>query len=103
MLQIHLVRHGHHPSGFRGGWSNHSLSNLGRAQGSLLADRLLREGFNIDTLVSSDLPRAKETADILGQALNVPVLLDEEWREVNNGVLAGMPDDQAQSRYPGCR
>lgn len=99
--QIYLVRHGHHPEGFRGGWSQHSLSHLGRVQASRLADRLLSEDARVDTLISSDLPRAKETAEILGSALNIPLSLTGEWREVNNGELAGMPNDQVEARYPG--
>jgi probable phosphoglycerate mutase len=98
---IHLVRHGHHPEGFRGGWSHHSLSDLGRTQSILLAERLLREGTKVDTLISSDLPQARETADILARALGVSVSSAEEWREVNNGLLAGMPEDQARTLYPG--
>lgn len=99
--EIHFVRHGHHPEGFRGGWSSHSLSRLGAVQSSLLAQRLRREGARVDTLISSDLPRATETAEILAQALNVPVSPDAEWREADNGVLAGMPEDQARAMYPG--
>ena len=98
---IHLVRHGHHPGGFRGGWSRHSLSRLGRIQSSLLANRLRQEGTKVNTFISSDLPRAGETADILAQASLVSVSFDDGWREVNNGVLAGLPDDKASSLYPG--
>lgn len=99
--EIHFVRHGHHPEGFRGGWSSHSLSRLGEVQSSLLAERLRREGTVVDTLISSDLPRAADTAEILAQALNVAVSPAAEWREVDNGVLAGMPEEQAQAMYPG--
>ena len=99
--EIHFVRHGHHPEGFRGGWSRHSLSRLGVVQSSLLAERLRREGARVDTLISSDLPRASETAEILSQVLRVSVSPSKEWREVDNGVLAGMPEEQAQAMYPG--
>jgi probable phosphoglycerate mutase len=99
--EIHFVRHGHHPEGFRGGWSQHPLSRLGVIQSSLLAERLRREGTQVDTLISSDLPRAEETAEILSATLNVGVTPAREWREVDNGVLAGMPEDQAKATYPG--
>lgn len=99
--EIHLVRHGHHPEGFRGGWSVHSLSDIGRAQSLLLTERLRQGGIKVDTLIASDLPRARETADIVARALRISVLLTEDWREVNNGVLAGMLEDQAQALYPG--
>jgi len=99
--EIHLVRHGHHPEGFRGRWSHHSLSRLGEIQSALLAELMRREGTRVDTLITSDLPRARETAEILAQAVNVPVSSAQDWREVNNGVLAGMPDERAQAMYPG--
>ena len=99
--EIHFVRHGHHPIGFRGGWSSHSLSLLGKVQSSLLAERLRREGTRVDALISSDLPRSAETAEILSHVLRVSVSPSKEWREVDNGVLAGMPEEQAQAMYPG--
>ena len=100
-LEIYFVRHGHHQEGVRGGWSSHSLSQLGVVQSSLLAERLRREGTTVDSLVSSDLPRAAETAEVLSQVLRVAMSPAEEWREVDNGVLAGMPEEQAQDTYPG--
>ncbi len=99
--EILLVRHGHHPDGFRGGWSSHPLTKFGRIQATFLAERLRREGGKINALIASDLPRARETADILGRELDIPVSLNEGWREVDNGVLAGMPNDQADAAYPG--
>lgn len=57
--------------------------------------------FVVDTLISSDLPRAAQTAEILSKTLNTGVTPAMEWREVNNGVLAGMPEDQASAMYPG--
>jgi probable phosphoglycerate mutase len=55
----------------------------------------------VDTLIASDLPRARETANIVARALSIPVSPTQDWREVDNGVLAGMPDDQARTLYPG--
>lgn len=100
-MELYLIRHGHHPDGFRGGWSQHGLSEEGRRQVSRLVDRLQRERFMIDTLISSDLPRAAQTAEAIGLALNQPVTYDSAWREVDNGALAGMPEEEARSGYPG--
>ena len=33
--------------------------------------------------------------------MNIPIELSPEWRETNNGVLAGMPNEQALQMYPG--
>ncbi len=45
--------------------------------------------------------RAKQTADILSAALKLPVTELPEFRETNNGVLAGMDNLIASELYPG--
>lgn len=45
----------------------------------------------IKTIVSSPLSRAKDTADMVAELLKLPVLVDEELREVNFGVQEGQP------------
>lgn len=100
--QIHLIRHGHHGDGFRGGWSPRGLSPQGRAQAQALAGRLRSEGWQIDTLITSDLPRAAQTAAAVAEALGVgDVTPAPQWREVNNGLLAGMANVDVAERYPG--
>lgn len=100
-MELHLVRHGHHPDGFRGGWSQHGLSDLGRRQAWALAERLGLEGWTVDNLISSDLPRAVQTALPVARRLGRRLWRDAAWREVNNGVLAGMPNREVERRFPG--
>ncbi len=38
-----------------------------------------------------DLKRARETAEIIAEFMNLPVTFLPRFRETNNGVLAGMP------------
>lgn len=59
------------------------------------------DDMNIQTIISSDLPRAYHTALPCAQALGIPVMKAKEWRETNNGKLAGMLNKEAQRRYPG--
>lgn len=100
--QIHLIRHGHHGDGFRGGWAPAGLSPQGRAQARALAQRLRSEEWQIDTLITSDLPRAAQTAAAIADALQITdVTSGPQWREVNNGLLAGMANVAAAERYPG--
>lgn len=100
-MHLHLVRHGEHPPAFRGGWSERGLTEQGHRQAAALSARLAQEGWRVDTLISSDLPRAIETAHHVSQALGVSVIPSEIWREVNNGLLAGMPNVEAEVRFPG--
>jgi broad specificity phosphatase PhoE len=38
---------------------------------------------------------------ILAKKLNLHVQLSAAWRETNNGFLAGMPNSEAEEKYPG--
>ncbi|TCH99892.1 histidine phosphatase family protein [Roseococcus sp. SYP-B2431] len=58
----------------------------------------------IRTIVSSPLSRAKDTADMAAEVLKLPVLVDEDLREVNFGVQEGEPmgdwyDDWIADRF----
>lgn len=82
-----------------GGWSVYGLTSEGRAQAKRAAESLVGKG--ISHIFSSDLVRARETAEIAGKRLSLSVDLLPEFREVNNGVLAGMPKTEAAEKYPG--
>lgn len=60
------------------GWSDESLDERGKAAAQKMAADL--KGNPPTAIVTSDLPRAKETADIVGKALGVPVEADERLR-----------------------
>lgn len=98
-----FVRHGKEDERYRGGWSDLDLIPEGVEQAKKLAKHLKAENqeYNITQILSSDLPRAMTTADLLAAELGLPVQKEARLREVNNGVLAGMPDDTARERYPG--
>jgi probable phosphoglycerate mutase len=100
-VTLHFVRHGQEVEGFRGGWSRYGLSEFGQRQVHALVARCRRERLQVDTVISSDLPRAWETGEPLAEALGVPLIPCEQWREANNGVLAGMPNGEAERLYPG--
>lgn len=58
-----------------------------------------KEKYGITGIVSSDLPRTKETADILASELDLPVVTDERLREADNGSLAGMANAEALEKF----
>ncbi len=100
---IYLVRHGKDYEEYRGGWSNLGLIKEGVNQSKKLAEHLYnnKDKYNINTLISSDLSRTVETVKEISAKLNMPVKFCEEWREINNGVLAGMLNTEALHKYPG--
>lgn len=100
---LYLVRHGQDDNTVRGGWSDSPLTEEGKRQSKALADEILlrKDELAIRRILSSDLPRARETARPTADLLNLPVELRAAFREVNNGDLAGMKNDLALVRYPG--
>jgi len=65
------------------------LNPTGVAQARAAAERLRHRG--IATIVASPLSRARVTAEIAGEALGLPVALDDGLREVRFGVQEGQP------------
>ncbi|VTR36146.1 phosphoglycerate mutase [Actinobacillus pleuropneumoniae] len=102
-MAIYLVRHGQDEEGYRGGWSQRGLIDEGIRQAEKLGQYLYEHHheYNIDRIVCSDLQRANQTASILADKLSLPFLSSEDWREMNNGLLAGIPNSLAAEKFPG--
>jgi probable phosphoglycerate mutase len=98
---IILMRHGADDDSRLGGWSDASLSQKGRDQVEKSCKVIDESNLNIKYIYSSDLPRAKETAEIVSKHLGLPVTFLEEFRETNNGDLAGIPKVRFEKEYPG--
>jgi broad specificity phosphatase PhoE len=77
------------------------LNALGRDQAHDLAARLAGEHF--DAIYTSDLSRARETAEIVGAALGVPVRTVQELREIDVGSWSGRTTDEIQREDHGAR
>ena len=65
------------------------LNPTGIAQARAAAQRLRHRG--IATIISSPLSRARVTAEMVAEALHLPVALDDGLREVRFGVQEGQP------------
>lgn len=102
-LKIFLIRHGADEEGYRGGWSQRGLTEAGVNQSKMLGKYLYEhaEQYDIRTVISSDLPRAVQTSKEIEAALNIPGRHTTDWREMNNGELAGMLHAEAEEKYPG--
>lgn len=101
-MNCYLVRHGKDDDSVRGGWSDAPLTEQGIEQVKALANDLaLNSQMNIVQIFSSDLFRAKQTAEIISKKIDVPVVYLPQFRETDNGVLAGMKNTEALNKYPG--
>ena len=96
---IYLMRHGADPSDRYGGWSAYGLTEEGKAQVHNAKYILRNKG--ITKIYSSDLARAKETAEIVARELSLNVMYLPQFRETNNGLLAGMLKAEAIKKFPG--
>ena len=80
----------HHTNGMVGSWTDWELSELGVQQanriGKKLKTELLQKKF---VMYSSDLLRAKQTAENVGKHLGVTPVLRAELRERNLGKCCG--------------
>lgn len=101
---IILIRHGETDWNRAHRWQGFAdipLNDTGRAQAHAAAKALLaRNEGPIDHIISSDLSRAADTARIIAQHINVPLRLDERWREVNVGAWEGKTGDEIQTDDP---
>ncbi len=79
------------------GHSSVGLNQTGKAQAQQTAELL--KNHQIDLILSSDLPRAKETAEIIGKALGVEVVFDKALRERNLGKAEGMLREEAHIAF----
>jgi 2,3-bisphosphoglycerate-dependent phosphoglycerate mutase len=95
MTTLLLVRHGEtdwNAEGKLQGHTDRPLNEYGRRQAQALADRLAAE--QVDALYASDLCRARETAEILGERLGLSVDVDPDLREKNWGTWEGLTSDE---------
>lgn len=91
MTTLLLVRHGEtdwNAEGRLQGHSDRPLSEYGRRQARQLAEEL--EGDEVEAIYSSDLARARETAEIVGERLGIPVVLEPALREKDWGTWEGL-------------
>jgi broad specificity phosphatase PhoE len=91
VTRLLLVRHGEtdwNADGRLQGQTDRPLSDYGRRQALQLADELESEEF--EAIYSSDLARARETAQIVGDRLEIPVELDPYLREKDWGTWEGL-------------
>jgi broad specificity phosphatase PhoE len=75
------------------------LNAVGRDQARATAESLKSLGF--DRMVTSDLARARQTAEIIGSKLGLVATPDSLLRERCFGVLEGQPQEMLESHASG--
>ena len=101
MTIVILARHGETDWNRDGIWQGHGdppLNDVGRRQAEALAQRM--RDAEIDVLYSSDLRRARETAEYVSLALGLPVIADMDLREVDVGSWTGLTWIEIAERFP---
>lgn len=104
MSRLLLLRHGESTWNAEGrfqGWADPPLTTLGEQQAVDAAAGLSGLGFT--RVCSSDLTRARRTAEALAEALGLgEVLIDSGLRERNGGAFEGHTAEENRARYPQC-
>lgn len=93
MKNIITIQHAqsiHHTNGMIGSWTDWDLSDLGIEQAENIGKRLEKELSNKDYIMyTSDLLRAKHTAEIVAKHLKIEPIVREVLRERNLGDAVG--------------
>ncbi|HBM98819.1 MAG TPA: histidine phosphatase family protein [Ruminococcus sp.] len=80
----------HHTNGMVGSWTDWELSALGVQQANRIGEKLKTELSEKEfVMYSSDLLRAKQTAQIIGEHLGIVPVFRSELRERNLGKCCG--------------
>jgi len=98
-----LIRHGEtddNKNRVFQGQAGRGLNPRGRDQAARLAARLQQAGVKPHALYASDLERALETAQILGQSLDLSPTPDPSLREVYLGAWQGLTHEEISRRFP---
>ena len=103
MKNVYVVAHPesiHHIEDRVGGWYDTGLTEKGQAQARAIAERLTELLESETPLVtSSDLLRAKETAEVIAESLECDLALTSDLRELSYGIAEGKPQSWLDARF----
>lgn len=100
VARVALWRHGQTPWNAEGrfqGQTDVDLDDLGVAQARAAAAVLAR--LEPVALASSDLLRARRTAQALAEVTGLPVRLDPDLRETHGGAFQGLTGEEIRARF----
>lgn len=100
--RLYVVRHGRtewNATNRFQGQADVPLDEVGRAQAAAMASVLGMTGPS--AIWSSDLSRARETAQAVSEIADVPVQVEPAFREIFTGDWEGLTGDEVAARWPG--
>lgn len=101
LAKLYLIRHGevawNRENSYIGA-TDLPLNDQGKKQAALLADRLAHH--KIAAVYSSDLTRARETAEIIAERFGLQVITVPAMREVNYGEWEGVSETKLPTSHP---
>ena len=95
-----LVRHGETEGNAKRivqGHGNTPLNENGKSQARLAGEKLKNQ--DIELIISSDIGRCKETAEIIAQATGAEIIFDEALRERFMGEAEGLTYEETKERF----
>ncbi len=98
---LYLMRHGQTDWNAKErvqGWHDTPISQEGIRQATAACEKLAKE--NIETIYSSDLKRAKKSAEIISAALDLPLHYTKRLREMNFGKAEGLKKTDLPAKFP---
>jgi probable phosphoglycerate mutase len=101
-MRVLLIRHGTSTWSAEQrwqGWADPPLSADSVGQAERVAAGL--RGLDIRIVVSSDLARARSTAEIIARVAGTQVSIEPALRERNIGLWTGLTAAEVESRWPG--
>lgn len=85
---LYFLRHALDDERYVGSWSDVEIL-ISEKEKIKEMGLYIRDNIPIKNIISSDIVRARQTAEIIGKELNLPVTLDKNLREQNKGILTG--------------
>lgn len=99
MTKFIIVRHGQSKAnecGYLAGITETPLSSLGEKQAKAVSEYILK-AYKIDVIYSSPLSRACNTIKAVADELNLPIIKEDELREIDFGKWEGLTHEEIKN------
>ncbi len=102
-MTLFFIRHAQTDETRVAGWTNEPLTDTGNKQVQEVLAYFKKEYPTLDIrqIVSSDLTRARQTAEQMARLTGVPLSVNQAWRSFNIGSSAGMHYKEFMETHPG--
>ena len=98
---FYIFRHGQSTYNLQGrtqGRTDDSaLTELGKEQAKNIGQRLAGKGIEI--IACSPLKRARQTAQLANELLNVPIVIEDDFNEIDVGAAEGLSRTELKERF----